>query len=292
LAASVFGSRWGHGVLDQSLAPVRVEERDGTIVLASERDGPLLSAEADFNAWREPVIDHVKELLAGDCRQGTNHSRLRDRLLALASLLPGAVSAVKERQFRIGYEVERLQGLLAAYQSGGDDMPMLNAAVLEDVKRLLLALKMGVDKLERWAEFRRLAVNDAMKVEDVDLPVVSEALEQMAATMEQQRKYFDPKLPSTFRFLSEAVRDPIGATKTAVFGAVISAENLIKFLVTRALGIVTRAVDAVESHISKVVAISLISGFSLAAAQLSGALPAGWAWLKPLLEAIAKAALG
>jgi len=168
-------------------------------------------------------------------------------------------------------------------------MPMLNAAVLEDMKRLLLALKMGVDKLERWVEFRRLAVSDAMKVADVDRPVVSEALEQMAATMEQQPKYFDPELPGTFRFLSEAVRDPIGATKTVVFGAVKSAENLIKFLGTRALGIVTKAFDTVESHISKVVAISLISGFSLAAAQLSGALPATWAWLKPLLEAIAKA---
>jgi hypothetical protein len=274
---------------DQSPAPVRVEECDGTIVLASERDSPLLSAEADFNAWREPVIDHVQELLTADCRRGTNHSRLRDRLLALANLLPGAVSAVKERQFRIGYEVERLQGLLVAYQSGGDDMPMLNAATLEDVKQLLLALKMGIDKLERWAEFRRVAVNDPITIGDVDLPVVSEALEQIAAAMEQQPGYFDPELPSTFRFLSEAVRDPNGATKTVVFGAVKSAENLISFLGRRALGIGTKAADAVEKHISTVVATFLISTVSLAAAQLSGALPAGWAWLKPLLEALAPA---
>jgi hypothetical protein len=127
-----------------------------------------------------------------------------------------------------------------------------------------------------------------MKVEDVDRPVVSEALDQMAAKMEQQPKYFDPELPRTFRFLSEAVKDPIGATKTVVYGAVKSAENLIKLLGQRALGIATKAVEAVENHISKAVAASLVSGLGLFALQLSGALPAGWAWLKPLLEAIAK----
>ena len=36
------------------------------------------------------------------------------------------MSDVKERQFRIGYEVERLDGLVAAYRSASDDMPALN----------------------------------------------------------------------------------------------------------------------------------------------------------------------
>jgi hypothetical protein len=131
-----------------------------------------------------------------------------------------------------------------------------------------------------------------MKVEDVDRPVVSEALDQMAAKMEQQPKYFDPELPRTFRFLSEAVKDPIGATKTVVFGAVKSVENLMKFLGQRALGVVTKTFDAVESRISKAVASSLIAALSVAALQLSGALPAGWAWLKPLLDVIAKKLAG
>jgi hypothetical protein len=128
-------------VPDQSPAPVRVEERDGKIARVSDRDSPLGATEADFNAWREPIIDHVRELLARDFPQETNHGRARDRLLALANLLPGDVSEVEERQFRIGYEIERLEGLLAAYGSGGDDMPALNAAILEDLNRLLLALK-------------------------------------------------------------------------------------------------------------------------------------------------------
>jgi hypothetical protein len=100
------------------------------------------------------VVDHIGELTASDFAHGTNHSRLRDRLVALGRLLPGEVDAVKERQFRVGYEIERFEGLMAAYRSGGDDMPVLNAAQLEDLDRLRVALRIGVDKLERWAEFR------------------------------------------------------------------------------------------------------------------------------------------
>jgi hypothetical protein len=276
-------------VPDQSPAPVRVEERHGKIALASDRDSPLLSAEVDFNAWREPVIDHVRELLAGDFRQGTNHGRARDRLVALGNLLPGSVPEVKERQFRIGYEIERFEGLVAAYRFGGDDMPALNAAVLEDLDRLLIGLKTGIDKLERWAEFRRAAADDPMCEGEANPTVVGEALDEMTAVMERQSKYFDPDLPATFRLLVEAVRDPVGATRTVVYGAMTSAENLIKFLGQRALGIATKTADAIEQHISKGVAAFLITSLAGVALKLSGMLPAGWAWLKPLLDAIAKA---
>ncbi len=136
-------------VPDQTFAPVRIEERDGKIARASDRDSALQSTEEDFNAWHEPIIEHVRELLEGDFRQGTNHSRARDRLLALETLLSGNLSEVKDRQFRIGYEIERLGGLISAYRSSSDDMPALNAAVLEDLERLYLALKIGIDKLER-----------------------------------------------------------------------------------------------------------------------------------------------
>ena len=97
------------------------------------------------------MIVHIEELTSGDFREGTNHGRARDRLVALSNLLPGDIAEVKEQQFRIGYEIERFEGLIAAYRSGGDDMPVLNAAALEDLDRLRIALD-GVDKPERWAD--------------------------------------------------------------------------------------------------------------------------------------------
>jgi len=271
---------------DQSPAPVRVEERDAKVAQASDRDSPLSATERDFRAWRDPVVGHIDELTVSDFAAGTNHSRIRDRLTALGKLLPGEISEVKERQFHIGYEIERFEGLMAAYRAGGEDMPMLNAAQLEDLDRLRVALKMGIDKLERWSEFRKQANESTAGEADADRVAVSDALDEMAAAMEQQPKYFDPDLPASFRFLAEAVRDPSGATRTVVYGAVKSAENLVSFLGQRALGIGKKGVEAVEAHISKVVAASLIAGLSSAALGLSGALPQGWAWLKPLLAAL------
>jgi hypothetical protein len=118
----------GSKIPDQSPAPVRVEERDGKVAKASDYDSALSASEHDFRAWRDPVVDHIDELAVSDFAQGTNHSRVRDRLLALGRLLPGEIAEMKERQFRIGYEIERFEGLMAAYRSGGEDMPMLNAA--------------------------------------------------------------------------------------------------------------------------------------------------------------------
>jgi hypothetical protein len=171
-------------------------------------------------------------------------------------------------------------------------MPALNAAVLEDLDRLRIALVMGIDKLERWAEFRRAATDDPMQEGSANPVVISDALDRMAAQMEQQPKYFDPEVPKTFRFMAEAARDPWGATKTVVYGGVRSAENVITFLGRRALNIGKNAGDAVEQHISKAVAISLITALSGVALTISGALPAGWAWLKPLLDALTKAGGG
>ena len=275
-------------VPDQSPAPVQVEERDGKIARVHDRDSPLRAAEKDFNAWREPVIEHIEELTSGDFREGTNHSRARDRLVALGRLLPGDIAEVKEQQFRIGYEIERFEGLIAAYRSGGEDMPELNAAIFEDLDRLRIALTMGVDKLERWAEFRRLATDDPRREGDAKPEAVADALDQMAEKMERKSEYFHPELPASFRFLAEAVKDPVGATKTVVYGAVKSAENLISFLGQRALGIGKNALEGVEKHISKAVAASLLIGLSSAALELSGALPQSWAWLKPLLEALSR----
>jgi hypothetical protein len=271
---------------DQSPAPVVVEVREGKIALKSNRDSPLLTSEADFNAWREPIIDHIQELLAADFRLGTNHSRARDRLLALGNLLPGNISEVKERQFRIGYEIERLDGLVAVYRSSADDMPALDAAVLEDLNRLLRALKAGVEKLERWAEFRRMAADDPSWEGDANPNTVGDALDKMVAEIERQPKYFDPEVPKMFRILTEALRDPMGATKTVVYGAFRSAENLMRFLFRKALGIGTKALNVVEDHISKVVAGFLITSLGAVALQLFGALPTGWVWLKPLLGAL------
>jgi hypothetical protein len=271
---------------DQSPAPVRVEERDGRVAKATDRDSALSATERDFRAWRDPVVDHIDELAASDFAAGTNHSRIRDRLTALGKLLPGEIAEVKERQFRIGYEIERFEGLLAAYRSGGEDMPALNAAQLEDLDRLRVALKMGIDKLERWSEFRKQANESTAGESDADRETVGDALDEMADVMEQHPKYFDPELPATFRFLSEAVRDSRGATKTIVYGAIKSAENVVSFLGQRALGIGKKGAEAVETHISKAVAASLIAGLSGAALGLSGALSQGWAWLKPLLAAL------
>jgi hypothetical protein len=103
--------------------------------------------------------------------------------------------------------------------------------------------------------------------------------------MEQRLRYFDPELPATFRFLAEAVPDPSGATRTVIYGAIKSAENVISFLAQKALGIGRKGADAAETHISKAVAALLVAGLSSAALEISGALPHGWAWLKPLLGA-------
>ncbi len=279
-------------VPEQSPAPIRVEERDGRIARVRDDDSPLRTAERDFDAWREPIIDHIEELTSGDFREGTNHSRARDRLVALGDLLPGAITEVKDRQFRIGYEIERLDGLIAAYRSGGDDMPELNAASLEELDKLRIALRMGIDKLERWVEFSRKAADDPRREGDANRETIGETLDEVAADMERQPKYFDPELPASFRFLSEAVKDPIGATKTIIYGAVKSVENLFIFLGRRALGLGAKTADAAEKHISKAVAASLFIGLSGAALKLSGALPQGWAWLKPLLDALTKSAGG
>jgi hypothetical protein len=267
---------------DQSPAPVRVEERGGRVAKATDRDSALNASERDFSAWRDPVADHIDELTASDFAIGTNHSRIRDRLMALGKLLPGEIADVKDRQFRIGYEIERFEGLMAAYRLGGEDMPMLNAAQLEDLDRLRVALKMGIDKLERWTEFRKRANESTAGEADADRETVGDALDEMAAVMEQHPKYFDPELPATFRFLSEAVRDPRGATRTVVYGAIKSAENLVSFLGQRALGIGRKGAEVVETHIAK----ALVAGLGTAALGLSGALSHGWAWLKPLLAAI------
>jgi hypothetical protein len=176
-------------------------------------------------------------MLAGDFRPGTNHSRARDRLVALAVLLAASIAEMKERQFRIGYEIEWFGGLVSAYRSGGDDMPALSADALEDLDRLRIALVMGITKLERWAEFRRAAAADPKHDGDANPAVLSEGLTGIAVEMERRPTYFDPELPETFRFLAEATRDPRGATKTVVYGGVRSAENLISFLGRKALGI-------------------------------------------------------
>jgi hypothetical protein len=272
----------------QSLAPVRVEERSGKIALVTDRDSPLRAAERDFDAWRAPVIDHIEELTLGDFRQGTNHSRARDRLVALERFVSGPIEEVKEQQFRIGYEIERLDGLMTAYRSGADDMPVLSAATLEDLSRLLIALKMGVDKLERWSEFRQRAIDDPSGEGSANREAVADASEKIADEMERRPNYFHPDLPRSFRFLAEAVRDPLGATKVIVYGAVKSAENLFAFLGQTALGIGKKAVEGVEGGISKGVATSLLLSLSGAALELSGAFPQGWAWLKPLLESLTK----
>ena len=277
---------------DQSPAPVRIEERDGKISRISDRDSPIGVAERDFNDWREPVLDHIHEMLVGDFRLGTNHSRARDRLVALATFLSGSIAEIKERQFRIGYEIERFGGLVSAYRFGGADMPALNADVLEDLGHLHIALAIGIAKLERWAAFHRAATDDPSRDGDANPTVVGQGLNELAIEMERRPTYFDPELPETFRFLAEAARDPRGATRTVVYGGVRSAENLISFLGRKGLGIGANAVRGVEQHISKAVAASLIAALSGAALTISGALPHGWTWLKPLLDVLTKGGSG
>ena len=270
---------------DQSPAPVRVEERDGKVAKLADHDAPLRASERDFAAWRDAILAHLDELLSGDFRDGTNHKQARDRLLALRSLLHGDISDVKERQFRIGYEVERFEGVLTAYRSAGDDMPVLNVAQMEDIERLHAALRIAADKLERWSEFREVAVA-APGVDPASAQIVSRNLDEMASVMEGKPDYFHPEMPETFRFLAEATRDPWSATKTVIYGAVKSAENLVSFLGQRALGIGKKGADAVENHISKAVATALVASLSAAALEMSGTLPHVWAWLKPLLAAL------
>jgi serine/threonine protein kinase len=277
----------------QAPAPVRVEFREGKIGQVQDARGSRLLSEArDFDAWREPVASHVRELLAGDLRQGTNHSRARERLLGIDKLLAGSVDDVNERQFRLGYEIERLRGLIAAYRSSADDLPAMSGVVLEDLDRLNIGLQVGASKLERWVDFVRSAKGEPERQVRSDVHAVGEALDAIATELEQQSKYFHPELPVTFRFLAESVKDPLGATKTVVYGAVKSAENLISFLGEKSLEIGKSSAEAVNVHMSKAVAVTLITSLSSAALQLSGALPTAWAWLRPLLDALSKGHLG
>jgi hypothetical protein len=268
-------------VPDQSLAPIRIEERNGKIARALDRDSPLRVKETEFIAWRDTVLEHIQELLSNDFSEGTSHVRVRNRLTALEKFLTGGIEDVKERQFRIGNEIVRFDRLLSTYRPGTNDM---DAAVWEDLDHLRIMLKMGIDKLERWGEFSRAAKLDSQHAGDADPQAVGALLEQIAIEMEGRPKYFDPELLSSFRFLAEAVKDPMEATKTVVYGAVKSIENLLSFLGQRALGIGRKATESLE--ISKGVATDLVIGFGAAALNLSESLPHGWGWLKPLLEAL------
>jgi hypothetical protein len=274
---------------EQAMAPVRVEERNGKVSRIRDSDSPLGAAERDFDEWRMPVWAHLQEMLVSDFPVGTNHGRTRDRLVALSKLFDGTVTEIKERQFRIGYEVERFHGLVLAYRSGGDDMPALNASVLEDLDRLRIALMMGALKLERWAEFKRVAATTTILDNNTNIVAITEGLNEMAVEMEKRPAYFDPELPQSLRFLMEALRNPGSAAKTVVYGAVKSAENVMSFLGRKSLGIGVNAVDGLERHISKAIAVTLITALSGAALRISGALPTAWAWLQPLLDALAKA---
>jgi hypothetical protein len=164
----------------------------------------------------------------------------------------------------------------------------LDAAVFEDLNQLCLALVLGIEKLERWAMFRREALADPIREGDADPHTVGDALEEIAGGMERQAKFFDPELPISFRYLAEAVRDPTGATKAIVYGAVKVVQNLMVFLSQRALGFAQKTVDALEEKISKKVASALLIIFGTAALRLSGTLPQDWTWLKTILEIIAK----
>jgi hypothetical protein len=151
-------------------------------------------------------------------------------------------------------------------------------------KRETIVEQCGSPRSARAAtEFRQEAAVDPKHEDEANPNEVGEALQRMAAEMERRLKYFDPELPKLFRFLA----DPMGPTKTVVYGAVKSAENVITFLAQRALGIWQKTVEAVQQHISRVVA-TLILLMASAALKLSGALPQGWAWLRPLLEILAK----
>jgi hypothetical protein len=89
---------------------------------------------------------------------------------------------------------------MAAYRSGGEDMPILNAAQLEDLDHLRITLRMGIDKLERWLEFRKQANEISAGEADADRAAVGDALDEMANFMERS-PYFDPELPASFDFL-------------------------------------------------------------------------------------------
>ena len=275
---------------EQQMAPIRVEERDGKIARISDEDSGLRADDLDFEGWREPVLDHVNELLNGDFRSGTNHGRVWDRLEALAALLPGAIPEVEAQQFRIGYEIERLEGLLAAYRSGSEDMPELNAAVLEDLGRLHLALKMGIEKLERWADFRRQAIESLPQVAEVDRAVVADAIDTVVVEMALQSKFFNAELPRSFGYLIKALRDPRGATKVIVYGAATSVENVIAFLGRTALGVAKGGIEDAAKVITKALAATLLAGLSAAAFSISQAVPGSMPWLLPLLETLKLAA--
>jgi len=86
-------------------------------------------------------------------KEGTNHQGLRERLLALASNLGSDAESVKEREFQIGYDLERLNVLLGLYSAKSDDLPAIGANVLAELSLLSKRCGDGLSHLSEWAQF-------------------------------------------------------------------------------------------------------------------------------------------
>ncbi|MFI5032166.1 MAG: hypothetical protein ACHQPH_15830 [Reyranellales bacterium] len=271
----------------QSPAPIKVELRDG-LIAPMRGAGAIEGAEAEFDEWRRIAEGHVLELCGTDFKQGTNHDRIRKRLLALAMSLSLDVEQIRAQEFRLGYEVDLLDVLVGAYNRASDDFPTIGAASLAELNLLVRRLRDGRGHLLRWKEFERAAKDDAHEEGLASASEVALHVDQLAEHTESLPRYFDPDLPRSLRFLSNALRDPGGATRTMVYGAVKSVENVLAFVAERALAITRASLTAVEAHISKALGAALISGLGGVGLSLSGILPHGWSWLKPVLDAISK----
>jgi hypothetical protein len=276
---------------DQSVAPIRVEERDGRISLFHNRNASLLVEDRDFEQWRVPVVAHIREELRKDFVHGTNHVRVRERLSALLDLVDLPLPEVKDRQFELGYSIQRFRGLVTVYRKAEGDMPALQADVLADLELLSKSLELGLSKLELWDMFNAQAVSTPPEAIPESVEEVGRALDTIVGEMERAQSYFDPEVPRTFRFVTEGVRDPIGASKAIIFGAVRSFENLLIEASQRLVRSLKKAADNTETAVASKATIVIAGVLVAGGTSLLGLVPGAGTWLRVVLD-LAKQLLG
>jgi hypothetical protein len=276
---------------DQVVAPIRVEERDGRISLSHNRDAVLLVEDRDFEHWRVPVVAHIREELRKDFAHGTNHVRVRERLSALLDLVNLPLPEVKDRQFELGYSIQRFRALVAVYQTTEGDMPALPADTLADLELLSGTLELGLSKLELWELFNAQAASVPRGTIIDSVGELGQALDTIVREMESAPSYFDPEVPRTFMFVTEGVRDPVGASKAIIFGAVRSLENLLIGASRRLVRSLRNAADNIETVIASKATIVIAGVLVAGGTSLLGLVPGAGAWLKPVLD-LAKQLLG
>lgn len=250
----------------QKIAPINIKAVNERVIASGFEHSLDDGKERDIQRWYAPLLAHVQNELKSNFRQGTNHSHIRERLITLRDVLKLPMHIIEEKQFELGYATRRFRRILNVYQNNQSDMPVLSQNIWEDLDELCNSLEIGLSKFVPW---RRFVIEIEGVPPDPTLPLGSEIAKRMEPiidVMEQEPKYFDPEIPRTFRFLSEAAKDPDGVGRLAIYGLIRSAENLMIGTSNLFLGMIKGAIknasEIIASKAAIVFATFLVSGIS------------------------------